>query len=83
MADTTVVIDDELSITLTEDVIALLKLFNASGLRHPKTAQPEFLGNDLVLTFAKTGTVTISSNGTHLWQFADDPTMVFDDRGLG
>ncbi len=78
--DETVTIGD-LSVTITAAAIVVLEKIAASGLQHPTTGNPTFLGTALVLDFSD-GDLRISESGRHKWPYDDEPSLEFDDRGL-
>jgi hypothetical protein len=79
--DIVVEISEGVTLTINASVVDILVAMAASGLRHPRTLNRTFLGAPLLFTFAD-GEVEITESGSHNWPYADEPTFLFDDRGL-
>ena len=74
-----VVVDSDTDLILT-------KMANA-GIQHPTSKSSVFVCGPIKLTVSlgtngTTPTVHIEPSETHLWPFAAEPTLTFDDRTL-
>jgi hypothetical protein len=67
------------------DTTLTAQLEKLAQIKHPVTGTRRFVKVPVFFTFTTVDgveTLTLTEDGTHRWPFADEPSLVFDDRSF-